>query len=435
MNRSIVILGAGFGGLACAREISRRAGKEACKVTVVDHARYHVFTPLLYEVATGFIEHENLGTSRLLMSGVTVGNAELTARWGVDFIVDDVEGVDWERRRVKLRRGAAMPFDTLIIALGAEVNYYGIEGMAEHAMTLKNVRDADRLRQRIHDTLHKKERGLDDKLDIVIGGGGATGVELAAELTMFLKRHMLKGHLKPEDFSISIIEATPRVLGALPKELSGYAADRLRSLGIRLDLDTCVKKVERARVTIAPRPLKPGESNDALLCDFRGESEKQVEADAIVWTGGIRGSSALEKLGLPLDSRGKRLEVGPTLEVPGKKDVFAIGDAALLMDPATKLPVPWLAQAATAHGQVVAKTVISRLAGGSDAEYRFREYPVIVPLGGKCAIAKVGGLTLKGWLGWLLKEFANLRYFLSILPLRPAIVLWWRGAKMYSQND
>ncbi|MEK9152444.1 MAG: hypothetical protein AAB692_03700, partial [Patescibacteria group bacterium] len=136
-----------------------------------------------------------------------------------------------------------------------------------------------------------------------------------------------------------------------------------------------------------------------------------------------------------LDSRGKRIEVGPTLEIPGKKDAFAIGDAALAMDPATKQPVPWLAQAAMVHGKVVARTIMNRLQGGPDATYDFRKYPVVVPLGGKCALARIDNLVFRGWIGWLIKEFANLRYFLTILPPIAALGLWWHGAKMYSQND
>ena len=187
--------------------------------------------------------------------------------------------------------------------------------------------------------------------------------------------------------------------------------------------------------TLVPRACKPGETVDQLLCDFRREGSKMIVADLIIWTGGIRGSATLEKIGIPLDQRGKRIEVGPTLEVSGKKNVFAIGDSVLLMDPKTKQPVPWLAQAAMKHGIVAAKTILARLSGGREAVYDFPVYPVIVPLGGKCAIAKIGRLTLFGAKGWLIKEVANLRYFLSILPLPVAVKKWWHGALMYSKND
>lgn len=432
---SVVILGAGFGGIAAARNLAGAVADGACKATVVDRNAYHVFTPLLYETATGFVEHENVGSAKLLAAGVTVETASLLETWGVDFLQGDVEGIDWDGRRVLIRNKPPLPFDDLVIALGAETNYFGISGLQEHAYTLKSVRDADRLRQRIHDLLHKREKGIKKRMEIVVGGGGATGVEFAAELTMFLRRHMVKGHLKPEDYNISLVEAQPRILGALPPELSAYALDRLRALGVHVHLDSAVKEVALGRVILVPRACKPGETTDQLLCDFRKEGQMLIDADLVVWTGGIRGGMTLEKLGLPLDARGRRVEVGPTFEVPGKPRVFAIGDSALLMDPKTKQPVPWLAQAAMKHGAVVARTIVARYGGGEDAAYDFPAFPVIVPLGGKCAIARVGRLTLRGVWGWLLKEVANLRYFLSILPLSTAFQKWWHGALMYSKND
>ncbi len=432
---SVVILGAGFGGVAAARDLASAVADGACKVTVVDRNAYHVFTPLLYETATGFVEHENVGSAKLLAAGVTVETSSLLGSWGVDFLEGEIEGVDWERRHVLIRNKPPLPFDDLIVALGAETNYFGIGGLQEHAYTLKSVRDADRLRQRIHDLLHKREKGIKKRMEIVVGGGGATGVEFAAELTMFLRRHMVKGHLQPDDFTISLVEAQSRVLGALPPELSAYALARLRSLGVHVHLDSAVKEVSLGRVVLVPRACKPGETSDQLLCDFRKEGQMTIDADLVVWTGGIRGSMTLEKLGLPVDARGRRVEVGPTFEVPGKPRTFAIGDSALLMDPKTKQPVPWLAQAAMKHGAVVAKTIAARYRGGADAAYDFPAFPVIVPLGGKCAIARVGGVTLRGVWGWLLKEVANLRYFLSILPLSTAFRKWWNGALMYSKND
>ncbi|HTK04193.1 MAG TPA: NAD(P)/FAD-dependent oxidoreductase [Candidatus Eisenbacteria bacterium] len=434
---SVVILGAGFGGAAAARSLARLAAAGACKVTVIDRNESHLFTPLLYEAATGFVAHENLGSSKLLAAGVTVRTADMLAPWNADFLLGDVEGIDWDSRRVMLRNTEPVAFDHLVIALGAETNFFGISGLKENAYTLKSIRDADRLRQRVHDTLHKLEKGkdADGKLNVLIGGGGATGVELAAELTFFLRRHLMKGHLKASEFSISLVEAQSRLLAMLPPELSAHALERLRSLGVKVYLDSAVKEMTMNEVTLVPRACKPGETVDQLVCDFRHEGRKIMNPDLVVWTGGIRGSSALEKLGVTVDPRGKRIEVGPTFEVPGRKDAYAIGDSALLMNPKTKQPVAWLAQAAMKHGQVVAATIEARISGGKDAAYDFPSFPVIVPLGGKYAIAIVGKVTLVGFWGWMLKEAANLRYFLSVLPPVSAVRKWWHGAWMYTRND
>src|SRR5688572_25915441 len=173
---SVVILGAGFGGAAAAHALAGLAAGGACKVTVIDRNESHVFTPLLYEAATGFIEHENLGSSKLLAAGVTVRTADMLAPWHADFLLGDVEGIDWDGRRVMLRGAEPVAFDHLIVALGAETNFFGISGLKENAYTLKSIRDADRLRQRVHDVLHKLEKGkdADGKLNVLIGGGGAT---------------------------------------------------------------------------------------------------------------------------------------------------------------------------------------------------------------------------------------------------------------------
>ncbi len=432
-KHSVVILGAGFGGIAAARTLAQSFAD--LKVTVIDRSAFHVFTPLLYEAATGFVEHENIGTAKLLHTGVTVDCASLFAPWGVDFVHDSVTDVDWDRREVRLAALPPIHFDDLIIAFGAEVNFYGIEGMKEHALVLKTVHDADRLRQHVHDLLHMKETGKRQAFNIVIGGGGATGIELACELTMFLRKHMAKGHLGGSDFHVTVVEASPQILGAMGKTLSAFARERLRTLGIHLYLDTAVQKVEQNRVTLAPRACKPGETIDQLLCDFRHEGAKVIDADMMVWCGGIRGSSSLEMLGVPLDERGKRIVVGSTLEVPGHTGVYVVGDSALLIDPSTKQPVPWLAQAAIAMGETAARSVLSRLEGGGAVMFRFRTFPAVVPLGGKDAVAMLGSRHYTGPFAWFLHEAAALRYFMRILPFFTALTLWWRGVVIYTQND
>lgn len=434
-RKSIVILGAGFGGIAAALALAKKGpGKERCRVTVVDRSPYHTFAPLLYEAATGFIEHENVGSAKLLRSGVAIDTASLLSPHGVDFVEDEVTGIDWDRRQAILRDGQ-IGFDYLIVALGAETNYFGIKGMQEHAHVLKTSRDADRLRQRIHDCLHMKEMGKREEVNVVIGGGGATGVELASEMTMFLRQHLAKKHLVPGDFHITLVEAQSRVLAAMDPDVSAFALKRLKTLGIHVHLDTAVKEVMLGKVTLAPRACRPGETVDQLLCDFKHEGSKTMDADIVVWSGGIRGSSTLERLDVTLDERGHRIPVDATLAIPGKKDAFAIGDSVLLMDPKTKQPVPWLAQAAMVMGRTAADSVINRMAGRPDALYRFPTFPVVVPLGGKFAAAKVGGRKYLGLTAWFLHEAAALRYFMSILPFGPALSLWWRGTVMYMKND
>lgn len=433
--RNIVILGAGFGGIACARELTSHGKPSGMNVIVIDRSAYHVFSPLLYEAATGFVEHENVGTAKLLRSGVAIPIAELLSPWGVDFIEDEIVSVDWDRREVLVGKCQPVRFDELVIALGAEVNFFGIPGMKEHSLVLKTTRDADRLRQRIHDCLHMKEKGSRPSLRIVVGGGGATGVELSAEISMFLRRHVVKGHLKPTDFHVTLVEASPRIIAAMNPAMSSCALARLKRLGVHVHLDTAMKQVMPGKVTLAPRACKPGETIDQLLCDFKHEGEKTMEADMVIWCGGIRGASTLERFGVTLDERSKRVPIDATFEVAGRTGAYAIGDSALLMDPKTKQPVPWLAQAAMVHGKMVARRIVAASKGLPLPVYGFPGYPVVVPLGGKFAAVAVGRWKGVGFIGWLVHEAATLRYFLSILPLSDAVSLWWRGLVMYSGND
>jgi NADH dehydrogenase len=359
----------------------------------------------------------------------------MLARWGVDFLQADVVGGDLENKHVHLSTGISLRYDTLIVAVGSETNYFGIPGMQERALPLKSAADAERLRRRVHEFLHLREKGKIARFTVAIGGAGAAGVELASEMTMLLRQHLMKGHIQPGDFTISLIEGRDRVLSMMDPKVSAIALDRLQHLGVSLYLDAVVKQVHDGRITLGPRPLGPNETAAALKTDFRGKETMDVPADVLVWTGGVKGSPILEKLGLPVDERGKRCPVGVTLEVEGRKDVFVLGDAALLMDPTTKLPVPWLAQSAAEHGRIAGETVVNRVTGRPDVAYRFHGYPMIVTVGAKFAIVQSGKTVCNGVFGWFLRGAADLRYFLGILPPIQAFRVWWSGIRVYTQND
>ncbi len=434
--RSIVILGAGFAGIAAARTLGRRLGKRKdVRITVIDRQPSHLFTPLLYELATAFVEHQDIGTAKLIRSGITTDVPSMLARWGVDFLQAEVVGGDLANRHVHLSTGISLRYDTLVVAVGSDTNYFGIPGMQERALPLKTVQDAERLRRRIHELLHLREQGKIERFTIAIGGAGAAGVELAAETTMLFRRHLMKGHLQPADFTICLIEGRDRVLPMMHPRVSAIAEERLQHLGVTLYLDATVKEVGDGRLTIGPRALRLEETSASLRTDFRGKDTIGIDADVVVWTGGVKGHPVMEKLGLPLDERGKRVPVGSSLEVDGHKDVFVVGDAALLMDPSTNLPVPWLAQTAMVHGRLVGTTIANRIKGGSDERYRFQGYPMIITVGAKFSIVQKGKAVGSGVLGWCLRGAADFRYFLGILPPLQAFRVWWSGIRVYTRND
>lgn len=432
----IVILGGGFGGVAAARTMAKKLKREkGVRITLIDKKTVHVFNPLLYEVATAFVEHDETGSAKLFRSGVAVELRPMLARWDVDFIHAAITGIDWTARTVALDGHEDVGFDRIVIALGSETNFYGIEGLEKNAATLKSVEEADALRKHVHEHLHLTEHGEEERFDTIIGGAGATGVELAGELMLFLRKHMAKGHIEAKDVNIALIQAAPKVLPAMPDPFPAWALERLQRLGIKVFLDTAISSVSQHEVTICPRPLREGETAANLVCDLGGAPEMTLKGDIIVWTGGIKGGSVLGALDVPLEGRGGRIKVTADFRVPERAHAWAIGDCIELDDPKTGRPVPWLAQAAIAEGKSVARQIVASVMGGEARPFEFREFPTIVTVGGKWAVVNLAGRRLRGRFVWFLRGAADFRYFLSILPFWRAVEVWWSGVSVYSQND
>lgn len=430
-RQKVVVLGAGFAGLAAAKRLCRRPEVE---VTVVDKNAAHTYHPLLYEVATGLTHGRDMLGEAALSRGVSFSYERVLRRWGCGFVRAEVAGVDLGRRMVRCADGDEMPFDWLIVAFGFETDHFGIPNLAERSFRLGSLEDALGIRRRVLDFLDHKKRGKEVALRILVGGGGATGVETAAELANFFQARQRAHELHSGDWSIRLVEASPRLLSMLPPEQSGHVLGRLEKLGVKVMLDTCIKRIDDHHVILAPRPLKPGESPDVLLCEFRAEAERAFEAEVVVWCGGIRGSAATAMLGLPLDRKG-RLAVDPTLAVSGATRVLAVGDCATLTDPESGRPVPNLAQSAIEMGHLAADNVLRASRGEPPRSFRFHPYPTVIPLGGKHALAHFGGWHVWGFAGWLVRLAATLRYWLSILPVGDALMTFFRSTMSYTSND
>ena len=216
---------------------------------------------------------------------------------------------------------------------------------------------------------------------------------------------------------------------------SQRARERLSGWGVKMYLDTCIHSVDAGHVTLASRPLKPGESVDVLLCEFSPEKQRVINADVLIWTGGIRPPAALAAWNLGVDERG-RLPVNVFGEVLGRTNVYAVGDCASLKNPKTNQAVPALGQAAVIEGRVVAENIAAACAKrATRMRYAFPYLHALVPVGAKYALADVYGITFAGLFGWLVRQFANLNYFRSVLSVRDALRVWFRGARLYTRND
>ena len=390
MTKNIVILGAGFGGLQAALTLSKKLRKydlwEKYSVILVDKHPFHTFTPLLYEIAATSPE---IASNLKLQDLVSFPINSLVSYRRVEFINDEVAGIDAERKKVRLSR-SEIDFEYLINALGSEVNYFDIPGLKENALVLKSFSDALKIRDRIH----KKE-----KARVLIGGGGPTGVELAGEIKSW--------NIGAE---VAIIESAPRILAAMDEHVSKKAGQRLEKLGVSIITGTKITRIDSEAVFLS-----------------NGEQRK---CDALIWTGGIKANLMVKE----------RIEVPGTANVSGS--IFAIGDISSIINPKTKKPAPWMARPAIMEGKIAAQNIFQKILTEEKIigtpkfrEYKHRKYPYIAPVGGKYAIAKIGPFIISGLPAWTFKGFTELNYFLSIMPPLQAISIWLKGLLIFIKND
>lgn len=424
----IVILGAGFGGLRVALDLAKAGRRiEGHDVVLVDRVFHHVYTPLLYEVATGYFGEERSEKAmelweRILCKGVCIRIEQLPAIVSgkhIRFESGEVERIDRGGSRVMLSGGRELPYDYLVVALGAETDYFGIPGIREHAIPFKTARDALTLRRRIMKFVEAQAEGREEKVCVAIGGGGPTGVELAAEVTNMLRKMLSQGVVNKARCAVMLIEAAPRMLGAFPEKVAAAVEKRLQKLGVSVMAGVAVTAVTGKAVSLENRAT--------------GE-QQEIEADVFVWTGGVRGNRVIAESGFSVDKKG-RAPVDEFLRAEGEERIFVIGDGAASPNPKFKTE-PGLAYVATKQGRFAAENILRTMEGKSLKRYEpLRRVDAIIPLGGKHEYAVVSGFAFHGFFAWLIRRFVDLRYFLSILPFRSALFFWLRGAKVYIQND
>ncbi len=439
-KKNIIIAGAGFGGLAAAVELCKHLkDAERWQVLVVDKSARHIYYPLLYEVASGRISEPMSDNQKLLaLSSLEYKflfkniNPRL-----VEFVQGEIVEIDRAARQVKLADGRMLSYEYLLGAFGSQTEFFDIDGLRENSFDLKGGVDGLRIRQKIKQCVAAVTNHERVNFNIIIGGGGATGVELAGELAHYFWKLVHQGVLTTGKYGITLVEGSPRLLSMCPPKMSAKVLDRLEHLGVRVLLDTCIKKVDGKNVTVAPRPLRPGESEDVLICDFRGEKEKKLESDIVIWAGGVRAPEIARSLGATNDRKG-RVEINEYCQVKDgetfQKNVYAIGDCALFQNEEKQF-IPALAQSAVEEAAVAAYNIFSEIYGLGKQRIRIRFYRTIVPVGGKYAIFVGRRYQWYGFMPWLIRELVNLKYFMSIMPFFKAIIYWARGVDVYSKND
>jgi NADH dehydrogenase len=394
LRSDIVIVGGGAGGLELACKLGRKLGPS--KVALVDSRLYHIWKPSLHEVAAGTLDIHQEGLSYQMLAhdnGFTFILGAMTAldagakRITVGPVSGGGEEVLPERR---------IGYGALVLAVGSTSNYFGVPGAPEYTISLNATEDAERFRLKLLRLLataeQEKEEGAESGLDVVIIGGGATGVELAAELREASGAYAAYGfsHLQVRhDVRITLLEGAPRILAPLPERVSGAALRLLEQRAIRVVTDCRVTAIEKDKIH-----------------DSKGHTYR---ANLCVWAAGIRAPEFLGSLGLPT-SRGGQVEVDAHLRVKGVADVYALGDCAACVDGEGK-PVPPRAQAAHQQADYLRKTFL-RLADGKapqEKPYRYRDYGSLVSLGHTTSVGTLMG-ALRG-ASWFVEGFvARLMY-------------------------
>lgn len=369
----VVIVGGGFGGMACATGLRH----EHARVTLIDRNNYHLFQPLLYQVATACLSPGDIATP---IRGLFRGCRNLSVLCG------SVTGVNPAAGRVMVD-GQPIAYDTLILATGATHSYFGHDEWAPHAPGLKSVEDATRIRSRILDAFEQAEVTDDPAtrrklLTFLIVGAGPTGVELAGAIAELARTGMAKDfrNFDPASARIILVEAAPRVLPPFDARMSAFAQTSLEALGVEVRVDSKVESV------------------DAHGAVVNGE---RIFAGTVLWAAGVVASPAAGWLGTEPDRAG-RIKVGPDLSVPGLPNVFAIGDTALALAWEGR-PVPGLAAAAKQEGAYVAAVLRARLRGtAAPAPFRYHHKGSLATIGRESAVADFGRFRLTGAPAWWL---------------------------------
>jgi NADH dehydrogenase len=409
----IVILGAGFGGLNAALSF-RKADVD---VTIIDRRNYHLFQPLLYQVATAGLSPAQIATPIRRI---------LSHQKNTTILLDRVVDVDLARNEV-VTRNHRIGFDYLIVATGARHAYFGHNEWEKVAPGLKKIDEATDIRRRILLAFEKAEVAddIDERrrlLTFAIIGGGPTGVEMAGAIAELAKKSIAMDfrRIDPTQARILLVEAGPRILPSFPEDLSHAAERQLERLGAEIITGDAVVECSERGVTL--------------------KSGRHIDATTIVWAAGVMASAAAKWLKAKCDGAG-RVIVGPDLHLPGRRDVFVIGDTASVRD-AKGEPVPGVAPAAKQMGRHAAKAILAQINGREEPLFTYRNYGNLATIGRKAAVADFGRFRLTGFLAWLVWSLAHI-WFLIGFRNRLAVFMDWawayvtydRGARIITGDD
>jgi NADH dehydrogenase len=405
-----VIVGGGFAGLTAAQKLR----KSPVRITLVDRRNFHLFQPLLYQVATGQLSPANIAAPL---------RSILERQKNCEVLLGEVTTFDVPGRRVLLADGE-LAYDTLVVAAGVRHSYFGHAEWEAFAPGLKTIEDATEIRRRLLWAFEKAEREADpgrrrELLSFVIVGGGPTGVELAGalgEMARYSLRHEFR-HIDPAESQIVLVEAGERVLGVYPRELSEKAQRSLERLGVTVRTKTKVSEVAVDHVVL--------ESDDRT---------ERLPTRSVLWAAGVQASPLAQRLaeatGATLDRAG-RIVVEPDLSLPGHPEIFVLGDMANYSHQDGK-PLPGVAPVAIQQGKFLARLIDSKLHGRPLPTFHYRDLGNLATIGRSAAVADFGRLRFGGFFAWLLWLFIHL---MQLVNFRNRVLVFVQWAWNYVTYD
>jgi NADH dehydrogenase len=408
----VAIIGGGFGGLDAARALDGAP----VRVTVLDRHNYHLFQPLLYQVATASLSPADVASPIRWV---------LRRQQNVEVLLAEALEVDLAAQHVRLDHGDALPFDYLLVATGAAHSYFGHAEWEPRAPGLKTLEDALRIRQQILLAFEAAERIADPEeqrrlLTFVIIGGGPTGVELAGALAEIARRSLRKDfrRIRPESARIILLEGSPYVLGTFVEPLRDSARRALERLGVEVRTNAIVVGVDAGGVVYRSTPA--GSS----------AADQRIEAQTILWAAGVAASPLAKSLGMPLDRAG-RVAAEPTLNVPGQPRIFVAGDICAFVE--NGKPLPGVAQVAMQQGAHAARNILRSIEGKPLEHFHYRDYGVMATIGRGSAVGDVFGLRISGFPAWLFWIFLHIFWLIGFRN-RLAVMSEWAWAYLTFQR-
>jgi len=409
----VLILGGGFAGLVAAQTL-KRADVE---ITLLDRRNFHLFQPLLYQVATGSLSPADIAAPL---------RAVLSRQKNVEVLLGEAVDIDPGAKRVILLDGDTFPYDTLIIATGSRTSYYGKDEWRENAPSLKSIEEATAMRHKLLYAFERAERAESEEearawLNFVIVGAGATGLELAgalAEIAQQTLKHDFR-RIRPQEARIILMEGGSRVLGPYPEDLSAKAEKLVKKLGVEVMLGAMVTNIDEGGLSYT-----------------RGGTSSRIPARTVLWAGGVTATpfarKVAERLNAETDHSG-RCRVNADLTVPGHPEIFVLGDLALSINEQGQ-QLPGVAQVAIQGGRYAGNMIKARLEGRTMPPFKYFDKGDMAVIGRAAAVANIFGLHVSGFIAWFVWAFIHLLYIVEFQSRIMVLIQWGMQYVTFSRS-